>query len=509
MGALPWAADDGAAVRHVDPLEPLQGEIIERLTAVVRGGRFILGPEVQAFEREFADYLGVGHVVGVANGTDALTIALRAAGVGPGDEVVVPSYTFYASAEAIPPTGATPVFCDVDLETGNVTLESVTAAITPRTKAVIAVDLFGNPAPVLELREQTGLVVIEDAAQAAGASSDGKRAGSLGTAATFSFFPSKNLGCFGDGGAIATDDERIAETARMLRFHGSKDKTTFEKVGYNSRLDELQAGILRVLLPHLDAWTEGRRAAARAYEQAGLGELVALPAVAPAAETGLAPVCGAPSRGRPPGARPRRSGGTGPRLLPDAGAPSARDGRVGVRRRAAGDRRAGTNGPRDPDEPRPQHRAGERGGGGDPERPRDGPAGCGGERRGQRMSERRRMSDAVTIGVVGLGYWGPNLARNFNALPGTELFWCCDASEEARGRAASIVPDARMTGRFEDLLEDDNLDAIVLATPVPTHAELAVRVLEAGKHCFVEKPLAQSVADAERAVAAAEARERR
>ena len=213
------------------------------------------------------------------------TIALRAAGVGPGDEVIVPSFTFYASAEAIPPTGASPVFCDVDPETGNLTVESVSAAITQRTKAVIAVDLFGNPAPVDELREQTGLVCSRTRRRPPGATSDGRRAGSLGTVATFSFFPSKNLGCFGDGGAIATDDERIAEAARMLRFHGSKDKVTFDQVGYNSRLDEMQAAILRVLLPHLDTWTEGRRAAARAYERAGLGELVGLPTVAPGAET--------------------------------------------------------------------------------------------------------------------------------------------------------------------------------------------------------------------------------
>jgi dTDP-4-amino-4,6-dideoxygalactose transaminase len=267
------------------PLEPLRAQIIERLTAVANGGHFILGPEVEAFEREFADYLGVRHVVGVANGTDALTIALRAAGVGPGDEVIVPSYTFYASAEAIPPTGATPVFCDVDEETGNLTLESVKAVLTPRTRAVIAVDLFGNPAPVQQIRDETGLTVIEDAAQAAGANSQGRRAGSLGTAATFSFFPSKNLGCFGDGGAIATDEDDIAEAARMLRFHGSHDKVTFEQVGYNSRLDELQAAVLRVLLPHLDEWTAGRRAAASAYEQAGLSELLALPVV----ESGVGP----------------------------------------------------------------------------------------------------------------------------------------------------------------------------------------------------------------------------
>jgi dTDP-4-amino-4,6-dideoxygalactose transaminase len=265
------------------PLLPLRDEITERVRGVIDGGRYILGPEVEAFEREFAEYLGVGHVVGVANGTDALTIALRAAGVGPGDEVVVPSFTFYASAEAIPPAGATPVFCDVDEGTANITPETVRAVLSPRTKAIIAVDLFGNPAPVGEIRQQTGLTVLEDAAQAAGAVAHGRRAGSLGALATFSFFPSKNLACFGDGGAIATDDEAIAESARMLRFHGSRDKLSFEEVGYNSRLDELQAAVLRVVLPHLDGWTDGRRAAAAVYAQA-LDGLVALPVVAEGVE---------------------------------------------------------------------------------------------------------------------------------------------------------------------------------------------------------------------------------
>lgn len=266
------------------PLEPLREKLHERVAAVIDDGRYILGPEVQAFEREFAEYLGIQHAVGVANGTDALTIALRAAGVESGDEVIVPSFTFYASAEAIPPAGATPVFCDVDPHTCNVTVETVKAVITPRTKAIIAVDLFGYPAPIEELREQTGLIVVEDAAQAAGARRHGRRAGSLGDVATFSFFPSKNLGCFGDGGAIATGDEQIAERARMLRFHGSRDKVTFQEVGYNSRLDEMQAAVLRVLLPQLDEWTEGRRAAARAYEDAGLGELVTMPPAEPGHE---------------------------------------------------------------------------------------------------------------------------------------------------------------------------------------------------------------------------------
>ncbi len=258
------------------PLAPLRDELREAIERVLDSERYILGPQVSAFETEFAAYCGAAHAIGVANGTEAITIALRAMGVGPGDEVVVPSFTFYASAEAIPPTGATPVFCDVDPDTYCVTAETVRAVLTPRTKAVIAVHLFGNLAPIAEI-ETLGVPVLEDAAQAAGSTSQAGRPGALGTAATFSFFPSKNLGCFGDGGAITTSDAELAERARTLRFHGSHDKVTYEEIGYNSRLDELQAAILRVQLPHLDDFAAGRRAAGRHYEQAGLGELVKLP----------------------------------------------------------------------------------------------------------------------------------------------------------------------------------------------------------------------------------------
>jgi dTDP-3-amino-3,4,6-trideoxy-alpha-D-glucose transaminase len=258
------------------PLAGLREELRAAVARVLDSERYILGPEVDAFEREFAAYCGTRHAVGVANGTDAITIALRAMGVGPGDDVVVPSFTFYASAEAIPPTGATPVFCDVDPHTYCVTPDTVRAALTPKTKAAIAVHLFGNVAPVAEI-EALGVPVLEDAAQAAGSTSERGRPGALGTAATFSFFPSKNLGCFGDGGMIATSDEAVAERARVLRFHGSRDKVSYELVGYNSRLDELQAAVLRVQLAHLDGWADGRRRAGRHYEQAGLGELVSLP----------------------------------------------------------------------------------------------------------------------------------------------------------------------------------------------------------------------------------------
>lgn len=254
-------------------LEPLLPEIAERQRAVLESGRYILGPEVEAFESEFASYLGVGHCAGVANGTDAIAIALRALGVGPGDEVVVPSVSFFATVEPVVTVGATPVFCDVDERTWCMTAETAEPVITDRTKALLPVHLFGNPAPVtelLELARPRGTKVLEDAAQAHGAALDGRMAGALGDAATFSFFPSKNLGGFGDGGAVVTDDPEVEALVRRLRFHGSQDKRLHSEVGYNSRLDEIQATGLRVLLPHLPEWTAARRRAAQAYRDAGL-----------------------------------------------------------------------------------------------------------------------------------------------------------------------------------------------------------------------------------------------
>jgi dTDP-4-amino-4,6-dideoxygalactose transaminase len=253
-------------------LDRYHERLAARLAAVTASGRYILGPEVSAFEEEFARYCGARHCIGVANGTDAITIALRALGVEPGDEVVVPSFTFYASVEATVNAGATPVFCDVDPATFCLTREAVEARLTERTKAIVAVDLFGWLPPLDDLRD-LGLPILEDAAQAHGALRDGRRAGTLGHAATFSFFPSKNLGCLGDGGAVVTDDDEVAEMARRLRFHGSTDKVTYTEVGYNSRLDEMQAAVLRELLPDLDVWNDARRAAARAYAERGLGDV--------------------------------------------------------------------------------------------------------------------------------------------------------------------------------------------------------------------------------------------
>jgi dTDP-4-amino-4,6-dideoxygalactose transaminase len=257
-------------------LEPLLPEIAERQRVVLDSGRYILGPEVEAFESEFAGYVGAEHCVGLANGTDALEIGLRSLGVAPGDEVVVPAFTFFATAEAVVAMGATPVFCDVDAESWCMTAATAEPAITARTRALVPVHIFGNPSPVpelLELAGSRGVRVLEDAAQAHGAELDGRMAGALGHAAAFSFFPSKNLGGFGDGGALTTTDGEVAEAARLLRTRGSKDKRTFTQVGFNSRLDELQAAGLRVLLPHLPEWIEARRRAAAAYLEAGLDDL--------------------------------------------------------------------------------------------------------------------------------------------------------------------------------------------------------------------------------------------
>ncbi len=262
------------------PLAPLRSRVDRAIAEVLDSGQFILGPQLRAYEAEFAAYCGATHGVGVANGTDAITIALRAMGVGPGDEVVVPSFTFYASPEAIIPTGARPVFCDIDPDTLCVSADTVRAALTPRTKAVMVVHLLANMAPVREI-EALGVPVLEDAAQAAGSFSEDGRPGALGTAATFSFFPSKNLGAFGDGGIITTNDDRIAELCRTLRFHGSRDKIDHELVGVNSRLDEIQAAILRVLLAHLDEWAQGRIRAGGFYDELGLGELVRVPLAGP------------------------------------------------------------------------------------------------------------------------------------------------------------------------------------------------------------------------------------
>ncbi len=247
-------------------------ELQERVEAVVlevlRGGRYILGPQVKAFEEEAAAFIGVPAAVGVANGTDGLTIALRALGIGEGDEVITTPFTFYATAEAIAQTGATPVFVDIEPATLNLNPTLIEAALTPRAKAIMPVDLFGLPAnadAVAEVAARHGLAVIEDACQAWGATYRGRRAGALGDVAVFSFFPTKNLGAYGDGGLVCARTTDLVERARELRFHGSKDKKTFTRIGFNSRLDEVQAAVLRVELETIDKWNRRRQQVAAWY----------------------------------------------------------------------------------------------------------------------------------------------------------------------------------------------------------------------------------------------------
>jgi dTDP-4-amino-4,6-dideoxygalactose transaminase len=257
----------------------LRDVVLSTATAVFDRARFILGPEVAAFEAEIGAALGGVHAVGCANGTDALVLALRALEIGAGDEVIVPAFTFAATAEAVVLAGATPVFADIEPDTFALDPRSAEAAIGPRTRAILVVHLFGQCAPMEPLRalaERSALRLVEDAAQALGARWRGQAAGTFGHAAGFSFFPTKNLGAPGDGGMVTTADARVAERLRALRSHGARAAHTHESIGCNSRLDELHAAILRVKLPRLEAWNDRRRAIATTYRAAlGGGSVVA------------------------------------------------------------------------------------------------------------------------------------------------------------------------------------------------------------------------------------------
>jgi dTDP-4-amino-4,6-dideoxygalactose transaminase len=263
-------------------------EVLPRWRDQFRAAAFMGGPEVSAFEEEYARYIGVGHVIGVSNGTDALELAYRAAGVGPGDEVVMPANTFIATAEAASRIGAVPVFVDVDDEHLLIDPDAVAAGVTERTRAIVPVHLFGQTAPVEALRpiaERHGIPIIEDAAQSQGAASAAGRAGALGRIAATSFYPGKNLGAAGDAGAVMTDDDELARIVRDTAAHGSAVKYVHHRVGFNARLDAVQATVLRAKLRRLDAWNAARREAAAFYgELLGRIEGVRLPAVRPGNE---------------------------------------------------------------------------------------------------------------------------------------------------------------------------------------------------------------------------------
>ncbi len=267
----------------------IEQEVWPALERVVRSQQFILGDEVAAFEREVAEYCGTQEAVGCASGTDALLLSLVACGTEPGDEVITSPYTFFATAGSIVRAGARPVFVDIEPDSYNLNLDAVAAAITAKTRAIIPVHLFGRPVeigPLLDLAARHGIDIIEDACQAIGAEWHGKRAGSFGTAGCFSFFPSKNLGAFGDGGAVTTSDVDLAKRLRALRVHGMERRYHHRWIGWNSRLDAIQAAVLRVKLRHLDRWSEARRRNAQQYRELfhehGLTDLVRLPDPGPA-----------------------------------------------------------------------------------------------------------------------------------------------------------------------------------------------------------------------------------
>jgi dTDP-4-amino-4,6-dideoxygalactose transaminase len=267
---------------------PIRRDLLGALTRVCDSQRFILGPEVEALERELADYLKVPHAIGVSSGTDALLAALMALGVGPGDEVITSPFSFFATAGSIARVGARPVFVDIEPASCNIDPARIAAAITPRTRAIVPVHLFGQTAdmdPIVDISVRAGLPIVEDAAQAIGARYRDRSAGAIGTLGCFSFYPTKNLGAFGDGGLVTTGDSALARTIRALRQHGGENKYQHDWVGGNFRLDALQAAVIRVKLPHLDDWSSARQRNARRYEKlfaaAGLSDVVTLPARAP------------------------------------------------------------------------------------------------------------------------------------------------------------------------------------------------------------------------------------
>ena len=468
----------------------IQPEVDEALLAAIARTDFILGQDVTEFEREFATFCQAKHALGCASGTDALQLACRALGIGPGDEVILPAFTFVATALGVTLAGAKPVLVDVDPRNGLIDVEKVAEAITPNTKAILPVHLYGQVAdmdPLLALAKEKGLFVIEDAAQAHGAEYNGRRAGSMGDVSCFSFYPGKNLGAYGDGGALTTNNPEVFARLELLRNWGSRKKYHHEEMGLNSRLDTVQAAILRVKLRRLE----------------GLEQLT------PRTGGGLRPGSGG-DRWRSPHPDPRHV--RVPPLRGSHGGPG-RDAREIAGGRTHGGLALSLRGASAGGLPLAGLRArgvsGFGGLGGElPDPPSLRRNACRGRRplragAGERLTNLKRSRTnrpagwprdgetnlVIRIGLVGVGHWGPNVVRSLELNGRAEVKWICDLNPATLERMALRQPSSRTTQDYGDLLGDPEVEAIAIATPVPTHFALAKQALEAGKHVLVEKPL--------------------
>ena len=422
---------------------------------------------------------------------------LRAYNIGPGDEVIVPAHTFIASALAVAHVGATPVLCDVLEDTGLIDPDAARAAVGPRTVGILAVHLYGQACDMDALQavaKPHGLLLLEDAAQAAGARYRGRPVGSLGAAAGFSFYPGKNLGALGDGGAVCTDDALLASRLRRLRNLGQRVKGEHVELGFNERLDGLQAALLRVKLEYLDEWNEARRARAEDYRE-----------LLPAGHRDHGGAAGESRASITCSRRGFRTATGWPTGLREAGIETgvhydravhehaAWEDHAAAPRRSS-DRR-GVGGARSCHYPcTPTSRGGGRARGA---RNRNSTSGGRGKSERNCCSQDSRtspMAEPTGVAVIGLGYWGPNLLRVLADKPEAQVRWICDLDRERLNRYRRRYPSVRITSHIERVLADPGVETVIIATPVNTHYDLAAQALEAGKHVFVEKPLAPSAA---------------
>jgi len=473
--------------------QTIKEEVNKEIGKVLENTSFILGESVSKFEEDFAGFCDSLYCVGVSSGTDALHLALLAIGVGKDDEVIIPANTFVATAVAVSQIGATPVLADIDL-TYNINLNELESKITPKTKAIIPVHLYGRPVDMdrlMEIAKRHNLKVVEDACQAHGATWKNKRVGSFGVVGCFSFYPGKNLGAYGDGGAIITSDKEIYEKIRMLRNYGSPKKYYHDIIGYNNRLDSVQAAVLNVKLKYLREWNVKRLENAKLYNRklAGINNIIT-PSIP---ETGEASPHIFHLYGNDNGVQ---AGIHYPMPIYALGAyqylnlkatdypvteklsqeiislpmyaeltKEQIDEIVGLIRTFYQNSQ---------------------------------------EQMGIERNVRQGTKKNVSFGLIGYGYWGPNFARDIDANSNSRLKYCADLKEEVLNKAKEKYPNIIVTKDYHDILRDDSIDAVVVATPTKTHFQIVKEAILAKKHVFVEKPMCYTTQEAKELVAIAE-----